>query len=81
MNQRVCSYCAKFYSAGADYQILTNVPVIFEAGSISSTVRIQIENDLIAEMTETFRVVLSAANSGVRIAVPTAIVEIIDTDG
>ena len=53
----------------------------FEAGSLSSTVRIAIENDLITEMTETFRVLLSAADSGIRIAASNAAVDIIDTDG
>lgn len=69
------------WPVGGDYEIITRVPVTFGEGSTSSTVRIQIYDDDISEMLETFQVVLSPANSRVKVTENITIVEIIDSDG
>ena len=54
----------------------------FAPGTLSTTVRVAIENDDITEMIESFQVMLSAAaGSEVRITASTATVDIIDADG
>lgn len=68
---------------GADYVSRTNFAVAFSAGAFSSTVRINILNDDITEMPESFRVVLSSTNPGVIITSgrESTEVTILDTDG
>ena len=66
-----------------DYRTCSPVPVIFEAGSFSSTVRILIVDDRTAERPERFRAVLNGTSPEVIIPAGEgeATVNIFDTDG